>query len=359
MPLGVGYGAGGAFDGLDQILMQRLREQALQQQQQEAEFRRALQTRQADQDDRRLGQQDRAFEENARLRDDEINFKSRQAEDQFGAESADRADFANELVDLPPLVAKALRLQRASGRRVNPDALEDPGVVQQRAFDAANLKRRSDLEDYEAKQQIEAKYRPPTQGREESRTWVIREGQPIRVSEAEIRPGDTPYDAVAARGQDKAGDGLSPYADERTTRTTTMIDDLIPKVTRWSTGWGSVLANWPETDARDFKTNMEALKANIGFNELTAMREASKTGGALGNVSNVELNLLTSALAGLDQAQSPAQVIENLKKAKASVMRWRDAVTKNRPVPTRATVNPAGPGGPAAGPQKADPLGIR
>jgi hypothetical protein len=32
-----------------------------------------------------------------------------------------------------------------------------------------------------------------------SRSWVVRNGQPIRVTESEIQPGDVPYDPVAAR----------------------------------------------------------------------------------------------------------------------------------------------------------------
>jgi hypothetical protein len=42
------------------------------------------------------------------------------------------------------------------------------------------------------------------------------------------------------------------------------------------------------------------------------MRDASKTGGALGAVSEKELTLLQSSIASLDTSQSAAQLAENL-----------------------------------------------
>lgn len=118
---------------------------------------------------------------------------------------------------------------------------------------------------------------------------------------------------------------ISPYQDERSIRTIESIDDLMGDVSRWNTGWGSLLRGIPETDAKAFNTKLNTLKSSIAFGELTAMREASKTGGALGNVSNIELNLLENALAGLDSAQSPEDFKLQLTKAKDSINRWRQA----------------------------------
>ena len=55
------------------------------------------------------------------------------------------------------------------------------------------------------------------------------------------------------------------------------------------------------------------------------MREASKTGGALGQVSNIELNLLQSALGALDAGQSPENMKAQLTRIKESVGRWQRA----------------------------------
>ena len=43
------------------------------------------------------------------------------------------------------------------------------------------------------------------------------------------------------------------------------------------------------------------------------MRDASPTGGALGQVSNIELDLLKSSLGNLNQSQSKEQFMANLK----------------------------------------------
>lgn len=119
---------------------------------------------------------------------------------------------------------------------------------------------------------------------------------------------------------------ISPYQQERITRNLNSIQDLMGQVSGWNTGMGSLLAAIPGTPAVDFRADVNTLSANIAFGELTAMREASKTGGALGAVSEKELMLLESALGSLDRAQSPAQFKESLENIKASIERWQAAV---------------------------------
>jgi len=130
--------------------------------------------------------------------------------------------------------------------------------------------------------------------------------------------------SLSGSGAGAAG-GLTPYSDERSIRTIQSIDELMGQVNNKTVGWGSLLAGVPSTDATSFRSQLNTLKAAIAFGELTAMREASKTGGALGNVSNIELGLLESALAGLDAAQSPEDFRGQLSKAKESINRWRAA----------------------------------
>lgn len=121
---------------------------------------------------------------------------------------------------------------------------------------------------------------------------------------------------------------ISPYQQERMTRNLNSIDNLMGQVSNWTTGVGSLLSVIPGTAARDFKADVSELSANIAFGELTAMREASKTGGALGAVSEKELQLLESALGSLDRAQSPAQFKEALTTIKSSIERWKAAVNQ-------------------------------
>lgn len=119
---------------------------------------------------------------------------------------------------------------------------------------------------------------------------------------------------------------ISPYQQERITRNLNSLEDLMGQVSGWNTGMGSLLAAIPGTPAADFRADVNTLAANIAFGELTAMREASKTGGALGAVSEKELMLLESALGSLDRAQSPEQFRESLRTVKESIERWQSAV---------------------------------
>ena len=54
------------------------------------------------------------------------------------------------------------------------------------------------------------------------------------------------------------------------------------------------------------------IKGNVGFDKLQAMREASPTGGALGQVSELELKLLMSTIGSLDQAQNIKDILRVL-----------------------------------------------
>ena len=69
-------------------------------------------------------------------------------------------------------------------------------------------------------------------------------------------------------------------------------------------------------EAVDFKRTLESVQANIAFDTLQKMRDASKTGGALGGVSERELTLLMSAAGAIQQDMSPKLLKENLKTIK-------------------------------------------
>jgi len=66
------------------------------------------------------------------------------------------------------------------------------------------------------------------------------------------------------------------------------------------------------TEAYDQKATVETLEADAAFSALQRMRDASKTGGALGNVSERELDLLKATAGSLRVGQSEEQFRENL-----------------------------------------------
>lgn len=65
-------------------------------------------------------------------------------------------------------------------------------------------------------------------------------------------------------------------------------------------------------EAVDFRNELATVQANIAFDRLQQMREASKTGGALGAVSERELDLLMNAYGNINQSTSPDRLKSNL-----------------------------------------------
>lgn len=104
------------------------------------------------------------------------------------------------------------------------------------------------------------------------------------------------------------------------------IDGALSEV-GWNTSGvtGAVLSKIPGTDAYDLKQTVLTVKANIGFDRLQAMREASPTGGALGQVAIQELNALQASVASLDTAQSPDQLARNLEAVRKHYQNWKEA----------------------------------
>jgi len=89
---------------------------------------------------------------------------------------------------------------------------------------------------------------------------------------------------------------------------------------------GATAAKVPGTKAYNIAREIETIKANLGFQELQAMRDASPTGGALGQVAVQELVALQATVANLDIGQSEAQLRRNLEKVRNHYNKWLSAV---------------------------------
>lgn len=79
------------------------------------------------------------------------------------------------------------------------------------------------------------------------------------------------------------------------------------------TGISGKLPSLPGGDAANAQALLETLKSQVGFGVLQDMRNNSKTGGALGSVSDAEGKRLEANLAALSQAQSTDQFKESLR----------------------------------------------
>jgi hypothetical protein len=143
-----------------------------------------------------------------------------------------------------------------------------------------------------------------------------------------LTPPVTPDERRAAREEKKEQTRASALV-QQTQSVVNLIDEAIGNTTRRSAGFaGAVLSGVPESKAFELSRQLEAIKANIGFDKLQQMREASPTGGALGQVAVQELNALQASLGSLDQRQSPEQIKTNLEKVKRHYQNWLNTVQK-------------------------------
>ena len=99
----------------------------------------------------------------------------------------------------------------------------------------------------------------------------------------------------------------------------------------------------PGTDAFTLKERISTIKANLGFDRLQQMRDASPTGGALGQVAVQELQALQSSVASLDVGLPKKELDKNLGKIQEHYAKWLKAL--GREVPPEL----AQPTAPAAG----------
>jgi hypothetical protein len=77
--------------------------------------------------------------------------------------------------------------------------------------------------------------------------------------------------------------------------------------------FGAVLSKLkPGSNAADMQANLDTLTADAAFSSLQTMRDNSKTGGALGAISERELTLLGAAQRSLASSQSPEQLKTNI-----------------------------------------------
>jgi hypothetical protein len=278
---------------LEQIQRQKLAEDARQ-----ADMANAVATRQLGQGDQRLGLEGQRIAQDA---------------EQFGVTSGQ------------------------GQQRIDLDAAEQPVKLRFMGAQAADMERRPQKEADDRRHDFEL---TGLRGGQEM--------QQIAASGAEQRKTEGVRIAGAREKAGATTDKQSDYADERGTRIVQTIDDLDKRVSPWTTGVGAVLRHMPATEAKNFAADLNTLKANIAFGELAEMRAASKTGGALGAVSDKELTLLESATGALDQEQSGANLRKNFKTIKESLARWHAAKSGGAPA-SAATVGGGATQGPKAG----------
>lgn len=102
-------------------------------------------------------------------------------------------------------------------------------------------------------------------------------------------------------------------------------------VTNPTVGFGAkTMASIGGTDAANLEAALSTITSAVGFKRLQDMREASKTGGALGAVSERELTQLNAALGSLSQLQDDEQLKKNLERIKKHYVNAVKAINAER-----------------------------
>ena len=115
---------------------------------------------------------------------------------------------------------------------------------------------------------------------------------------------------------------LPPVDSKYEEATLTAVDDALGFLTDdtkkfFSTGViGQALSNVAGTDATSLRAKLDTITSGVGFGRLNDMREASKTGGALGNVSEIELRQLNASMGSLNPNQKPSELKKTLETIK-------------------------------------------
>lgn len=153
---------------------------------------------------------------------------------------------------------------------------------------------------------------------------------------AQPRPGFFPNDHIGKsrdtrlgqeQGEKLAGMGQAKAALDNATTNIDRMGDVIRQIGADPalgkiTGVQGVFPNWPGGRAANVQARLDNLTSQVGINVLQAMREASKTGGAVGNITEREWPILQNNLAALSRVQDEKQFRTELNKLVA----WGEGV---------------------------------
>lgn len=171
-------------------------------------------------------------------------------------------------------------------------------------------------------------------------------------------------DKALAAAQAKANQSNDSALQQQATmiaNTQSALNDALAKTSMKTTGMigaatrGNSITHGAGSDALALENQIKTIQANLSFDALNQMRQASKTGGALGSITEKELDLLGSTVANLDpnmkasdlrhQLQKIQQHLDNLAQLNAAIQQQRAAGVQT-PVGQDAAMQAAGdPGG--------------
>lgn len=150
-------------------------------------------------------------------------------------------------------------------------------------------------------------------------------GEPLGRVDKDIVGQKTQEQVGEAKGKFIANYPKLEFGIKALERDNATVDAAIDRATaiidqygRGAAGMGVLMSKIPESAARQLRAELDLIRANQGFDKLQSMRDASPTGGALGQVSEFENVLLQSTGGNLTQDQQIGALRRTLQDVKAA-----------------------------------------
>jgi hypothetical protein len=174
---------------------------------------------------------------------------------------------------------------------------------------------------------------------EQRRQFDVTRSDKIAAAEAEARQlaGAKATGEISISPKEiQEREAVYPRASRAFTSATDSLDALISdlKELKEKPGLSSILGGVEgrapsfREKATEAQTLYDSIVARGSFSELQAMRDASPTGGALGQVAVQELEMLRSAFAALGQTQGKPSFVKNVDKAIARLEKKKNDIAK-------------------------------
>ena len=163
-------------------------------------------------------------------------------------------------------------------------------------------------------------------------------GEAIEARQKEQAMLDMAKAKIAAEKSEKEQEKLkeSRAARSKAYAVVSGVDDAMDILDEYSdnligaTGFASILKNIPTTGANKLNFALDTIKAQLGFAELNAMRQASPTGGALGQVTERELDFLQRTIKALETELPSEDLRANLTEVRNVMMAIANGVEDPR-----------------------------
>ena len=207
----------GAQAGLDDLLRRQIVQQQIEQRMKEFEAEQGNRQQQMDLQRRQIGSIDRDREERRQAQQSALKMAQEQAE----RESLARSNMA-ELIDDPQQLA-AFSLASGVDVPAGVRELSQPkkvNLTKVRTIGPDGKPVTRGVTDEELAAGI-PEYIEPKAPAQVSRTWVLRDGKPVRVAESEIQPGDAPYTSARDSLRNVTAGDASRFAELQSS-----LDDL-------------------------------------------------------------------------------------------------------------------------------------